>query len=43
MAAGALAGGSIGGQLAGRIRPRTLRAIVVTLAVIVAGVYLVRG
>jgi uncharacterized membrane protein YfcA len=41
--AGAIAGGSIGGQFAGRIRPNTLRAIVVTLSVIVAAVYLVKG
>lgn len=43
MAAGAIIGGSIGGKLAGRIPPSTLRAVVVTVAVIVAGVYLVRG
>ena len=42
VAAGAIAGGSIGGRFAGRISPKTLRAIVVTLSVIVAGVYLVR-
>ena len=43
VAAGAIAGGSIGGQFAGRISPKTLRAIVVTLSVIVAAVYLVKG
>jgi uncharacterized protein len=43
MAAGALAGGSIGGRLAGRVKPATLRLIIVTLAVIVATVYLVKG
>ena len=43
MAAGAIVGGSIGGRLAGRIPPARLRAVVVTVAVIVAGVYLVKG
>jgi uncharacterized membrane protein YfcA len=42
MAIGALAGGSIGGRFAGRVKPATLRAIVVTLGVIVAIVYLVK-
>jgi uncharacterized membrane protein YfcA len=42
MAVGALTGGSIGGRLAGRIRPSTLRAIVVTLGYVVAVVYLVK-
>lgn len=42
MAVGALAGGSIGGRLAGRIRPATLRAIVVTLGFTVAIVYFVK-
>jgi uncharacterized membrane protein YfcA len=42
MAVGALAGGSIGGRLAGRIRPSTLRTIVVVLGYVVAVVYLVR-
>jgi uncharacterized protein len=40
---GAIVGGSIGGRLAGRIAPTTLRAVVVTLAVIVAVVYLIKG
>jgi len=42
MAVGALTGGSIGGRLAGRIRPSTLRAIVVVLGYVVAVVYLVK-
>jgi uncharacterized membrane protein YfcA len=43
MAAGAIVGGSIGGRLAGRIPPARLRAVVVTIAVVVAAVYLVKG
>ena len=44
MAAGAIVGGTIGGRLAGRIEPpATLRVIVVTVAVIVALVYLIKG
>lgn len=42
MAAGAIVGGTIGGKLAGRIPPARLRAVVVTIAVIVAVVYLVK-
>ena len=42
MAVGALIGGSLGGRLAGRIAPATLRAIVITVGLIVAIVYLVR-
>ena len=42
MAAAALLGGSVGGRLAGRIRPERLRAIVVAIGVIVAGVYFLR-
>lgn len=42
MAVAALAGGSLGGRLAGRIRPERLRAIVVAIGVIVAGIYFVR-
>jgi uncharacterized membrane protein YfcA len=41
--AGAIVGGTIGGRFAGSIRPATLRTIVVTLAVIVAVVYFVKG
>lgn len=39
MAVGALAGGAIGGRLAGKIRPAVLRRIVVTAAVIIAAIY----
>lgn len=42
MAAGALTGGVIGGRLAGRIQPATLRRIVVVIGVVVAVIYLVR-
>jgi hypothetical protein len=42
MAVGALIGGAVGGKLAGRIKPGTLRRIVVTVGVIVAIVYLIR-
>jgi uncharacterized protein len=42
MAAGALTGGAIGGRLAGRVRPATLRAVVVTLGLVAAVVYLVK-
>jgi uncharacterized membrane protein YfcA len=43
MAGGAIVGGSVGGRLAGRIPPVRLRAVVVTIAVAVAAVYLVKG
>jgi uncharacterized membrane protein YfcA len=43
MAVGAVAGGAIGGRLAGRIRPATLRLVVVAVGVVVALVYLLRG
>jgi uncharacterized protein len=42
MAVAALLGGSVGGRLAQRIRPESLRALVVAIGVIVAGVYFVR-
>jgi len=42
MAIGALLGGALGGRLAGKIRPVTLRWIVVTIGVVVAIIYLVR-
>jgi hypothetical protein len=42
MAVGALAGGAIGGRLAGRVKPATLRWIVVVIGVVVALIYLVR-
>ena len=42
MAVAALLGGAIGGRLAGRIRPATLRWVVVILGVVVGLVYLAR-
>lgn len=42
MAVGALLGGLLGGRLAGAIRPQTLRAVVITVAVLVAIIYFVR-
>lgn len=42
MAVGALLGGVVGGRLAGRIKPATLRWIVVVIGVVVAVIYLVR-
>ncbi len=42
MAVAALAGGALGGRLAGRVRPRTLRVLVVATSVVVAAVYLLR-
>lgn len=42
MAVGALIGGWLGGNLAGRIKPSTLRWTVVTIGVIVAIIYFVR-
>ena len=43
MAVGALAGGALGGRLAGRIRPVTLRWVVVTIGIIIAIIYFIRG
>ena len=43
MAVGSLLGGVLGGRLAGRIPARQLRQVVVTIGVIVAGIYLYRG
>jgi len=43
MAVGAIAGGAVGGRLAGRIRPATLRLVVVTVGVLVGLAYLIRG
>lgn len=43
MAVGALIGGTLGGRLAGRIKPSTLRWTVVTIGVIIAIIYFVRG
>lgn len=42
MMVGALAGGALGGRLAGHVKPVTLRWIVVAIGVIVAIIYLVR-
>jgi uncharacterized protein len=42
MAVGALAGGALGGRLAGWIQPVALRRIVVTAGVVIALVYFVR-
>jgi uncharacterized membrane protein YfcA len=42
MAIGALAGGVLGGRLAGRIKPVTLRRIVVAIGLVVAGIYFAR-
>ncbi len=42
MALGALAGGTVGGRLAGRIRPDRLRWTVVTLGLVLAVVYFLR-
>lgn len=43
MAIGALTGGALGGTIAGRVSARTLRAVVVSVALIAAAVYFVRG
>ena len=43
MGTGAIVGGTIGGRFAGSVRPATLRTIVVTLAVVVAIVYFIKG
>ena len=43
MAVGALIGGNLGGRLAARVQPATLRWIVVTIGVVVAIIYLLRG
>ena len=42
MAVGAVVGGVLGGKLARFVKPQVLRAIVITIAVIVAVVYLIR-
>ena len=42
MAVGALIGGALGGKLAGRIKPTTLRYIVVAIGFIVSIIYFVR-
>ena len=43
MATGALIGGVLGGRLAGRIKPSTLRWTVVTIGILIAIIYFVRG
>jgi uncharacterized protein len=43
MAGGALLGGNLGGRLDGRVQPATLRWIVVTIGIVVAIIYFVRG
>ena len=43
MAVGALAGGALGGKLAGRIKPATLRGVVVTAGIIISILYFIRG
>lgn len=43
MAVFALIGGALGGRLAGRIKPGTLRKLVVVIGVIVAIIYFIRG
>lgn len=42
MAVGALVGGVLGGKLAGRVKPATLRKVVVVIGVLVAIIYFVR-
>lgn len=42
MAIGALAGGALGGRLAGVIKPTTLRKIVITIGLVVALIYFIR-
>lgn len=42
MAVGALAGGALGGKLAGWIKPATLRRVVVTIGMVVGVIYLAR-
>jgi uncharacterized membrane protein YfcA len=42
MAIGALAGGALGGRLAGKIKPITLRRVVVAIGLMVAIIYFVR-
>ena len=43
MALGSLVGGALGGRLAGRVKPATLRRVVVVIGVAVAVVYFLRG
>jgi uncharacterized protein len=43
MGLGAILGGALGGRLASRVRPATLRAMVIAIGVGVAALFLVRG
>jgi hypothetical protein len=43
MAVFSLIGGAIGGRLAGRIKPSTLRLVVVVIGVVVAFIYFIRN
>lgn len=43
MAAGAVAGGALGGRLASRVRPTTLRLVVVAAGVVVGVAFLLKG
>jgi len=43
MALGAIAGGTVGGHLAGRVRAGTLRRVVVSIGLLVGLAYLIRG
>ncbi len=43
MAVGAIAGGLLGGRVAGRIKPETLRAVVVVIGIAVSLIYFIRG
>jgi len=43
MAVGAVAGGAMGGRIASRVRPSTLRLVVVTIGAVVGLAYLARG
>jgi len=42
MAVGALIGGSLGGRLAGHIKPDTLRWTVVSIGIVLAIIYFIR-
>ncbi len=43
MAVGAIVGGVVGGRLASRVKPETLRRVVVALGVVVAAIYFAKG
>jgi uncharacterized membrane protein YfcA len=43
MAVSALIGGALGGRLAHRVRPAMLRTVVVTLGILIAIIYFIRG